>query len=145
MKSLNEEICGKSRLYHACKILLFGFYDAAKRHCETIAYLRIAHAALAVELFKKGEGRLPENLDELVPKYLDAVPEDPFDGKPLKYRAGMLDHGNGKLKHGYVVYSVGLDGKDDKAEDCCDYMAKEPKDICFPVLDREQAPAAEGK
>jgi hypothetical protein len=40
---------------------------------------------------------------DLVPRYLSEVPNDPFDGKPLR------------LKHtedGLVIYSVGLDGDD---------------------------------
>jgi hypothetical protein len=40
----------------------------------------------------------------LVPKFLPAIPTDPFDGHSLRYK---------KLAKGYVVYSVGEDGKDD--------------------------------
>ena len=43
-------------------------------------------------------------LADLVPDYLSEVPQDPFSGKPLLYRR------NAK---GYVLYSVGLDGRDD--------------------------------
>ena len=39
----------------------------------------------------------------MVPGYLEAVPEDPFDGKELRYK---------KLEPGYVVYSVGDDLED---------------------------------
>jgi hypothetical protein len=42
---------------------------------------------------------LPDTLAELVPAYLTAVPLDPYDGQPVRYK---------KLPVGYVVYSVGL-------------------------------------
>jgi hypothetical protein len=46
-------------------------------------------------------GALPPSLDALVPEYLDEVPRDPHDGKPLRYSAEKR-----------IVYSVGMDGKD---------------------------------
>jgi hypothetical protein len=47
------------------------------------ACLRSAIAALAVERYRLAEGRWPENLNALVPKYISSVPIDPFEGKPL--------------------------------------------------------------
>ena len=58
-----------------------------------------------MERFRRGHGgRLPARLEELVPGYCKAVPADLFDGKPLRYRT---------FGTGYVIYSVGPDGKDD--------------------------------
>ena len=85
--------------------------DATHRAC-----LRAADAALSVERYRLADGALPNSLDALVPKFLDAVPTDPFDGQPLRYK---------KLAKGYVVYSVGEDGKDDGGD--------EKKDIAFTV------------
>ena len=31
------------------------------------------------------KGKWPETLDDLVPAFLDAVPADPIDGKPIRY------------------------------------------------------------
>jgi hypothetical protein len=66
-----------------------------------------AHAlqvALAVERFRRGQGRWPEALKQLVPKYIHAVPLDPYDGLPLRYR---------RTVSGVVLYSVGPNEKDD--------------------------------
>jgi hypothetical protein len=59
-----------------------------------LLYLRVAefqHAAtrvlLAIKAFEAASGRLPASLDELVPDHLEAVPLDPFDGKPLRWSA----------------------------------------------------------
>jgi hypothetical protein len=67
------------------------------------ARLECARAALTVERYRAAEGGLPEKLEDLVPKYLEAVPTDPFDGKPLRYR---------RLEKGYMIYSVGPDRMD---------------------------------
>jgi len=69
-----------------------------------IAYLRAARASLAVQRYRLATGNLPDTLADLVPTYLDAVPEDPFDGRTLRYE---------KLETGFVVYSIGEDGRDD--------------------------------
>jgi hypothetical protein len=55
------------------------------------ARLRCAAAGVAAERYRVANGRWPDDLAALVPKYLDAVPADPFDGKPLGYAAGKLD------------------------------------------------------
>ena len=65
-------------------------------------------AALAVERFQLENGRLPNDLRELVPGFLTSVPGDPFDGAPLRYKP---------LLKGYVVYSVGPDGHDDDGKE----------------------------
>ena len=82
-------------------------------HC---AYLLSADATLSVERYRLANGRLPDLLGDLVPKFLDTVPSDPFTGQPLHYQ---------KLATGYTVYSVGEDGKDDGGD--------EKKDITFTV------------
>ena len=46
----------------------------------------------------------PATLDEFVPRYLDAVPTDPFDGQPMRYTFRPHDR--------YTLYTVGIDGND---------------------------------
>jgi hypothetical protein len=75
-----------------------------KLEAEYASNLRLATTTLAVERFRLARGKLPENLDELVPQFLPAVPLDPFDGQPLRYHL---------LAKGYVIYSVGDDCHDD--------------------------------
>ena len=49
----------------------------------------------------------PERLDALVPEFLDRIPHDLFDGQPMRYRR--------EGEQGFVLWSVGFDGKDDNA------------------------------
>ena len=66
--------------------------------------LLTARVGLAIERYRLATGKLPDALSELVPAYLDAVPEDPFDGKDLRYE---------KLGVDFVVYSIDKDLRDD--------------------------------
>ncbi|MBD3673641.1 MAG: hypothetical protein HUJ26_08975 [Planctomycetaceae bacterium] len=59
---------------------------------------------LAGQAYRRDHGEFPNTLDELVPDYLDAIPVDNYDGKPLKYRFDP---------EGPVVYSVFENGIDD--------------------------------
>jgi len=63
-----------------------------------------ALVAVATTRYRLDHGSLPEKLDVLVPAYLDEIPADPFDGKPLR-----LVHKDDQ----WIVYSIGPDGKDD--------------------------------
>ena len=60
--------------------------------------------ACALERHRLVSGVLPEELDELVPHYIEEVPIDVFSGQGLHY----LRDGDG-----YVIWSVGWDGEND--------------------------------
>jgi hypothetical protein len=64
--------------------------------------------AVAAEQYRRQHGKLPETLEDLVPDFLDRVPEDPFaSGSPLRYSVS---------DGGIAVYSVGADGLDNGGE-----------------------------
>jgi hypothetical protein len=62
-------------------------------------------AAIALKRCQLRHGKLPSSLKVMVPELLAAVPWDYMSGRPLCYR--LKEDGS------YVLYSVGLDGKDD--------------------------------
>lgn len=72
---------------------------------RTQTFLTLAQTACALERHWLAHGKYPAGLAELVPAYLDRVPLDLVNGLPLHYRPAE----NGR----FVLYSVGLDGKDD--------------------------------
>lgn len=76
----------------------------AEGDLAALAKLRAARTALAIERYRTANGEPPAALDALVPAYLEAVPADPFTGTPLLYK---------RLDTGYVVYSVGVDRRND--------------------------------
>lgn len=69
------------------------------------ARLRCAATALAVERYRRQHGQWPESWVALLQgDFLKKEPLDPFDGEPLRWRL---------LADGFLVYSIGPDGKDD--------------------------------
>lgn len=70
------------------------------------ALLRSAMVAAACERYRQAnKGVWPESLETLgKAKLLDEIPRDPFDNQPLRYR---------RTNDGAVIYSVGVDLKDD--------------------------------
>jgi hypothetical protein len=63
-----------------------------------------AQIAIAMTRYRLDHGTLPNSPELLVPNYLDEIPLDPFDGKPMR-----LVHKNDQ----WIIYSVGPDGNDD--------------------------------
>ncbi len=101
--------------------------DALDAIVRGTASNRATDAVIGVERLRREKGRLPEKLDELVPKFLPQVPVDPFDGQPLRYVVRNDE---------YIIYSVGKDGVDNGGQGD---EAGEP-DLVFPVERRQIEP-----
>jgi hypothetical protein len=86
-------------------ILGLALLEIPSDHQATVRMqFQIEKLALALAVFKADSGRYPAQLADLVPKYLAAVPDDPFSGRGLVYR---------RAANGYLLYSVGADQQDD--------------------------------
>jgi hypothetical protein len=62
-----------------------------------------AAVAIAITRYRVDHGRMPANLAALIPGYLDALPIDPFNGKPIRLA---------KESDRWIIYSVGPDSVD---------------------------------
>jgi hypothetical protein len=82
-----------------------------------VGNLRCALVGVALERYRRDHGAWPENLDALIPTYLNAIPSDPQDGKPLRYK---------RNQDGVLVYWVGLDSTDNggKLDRTQNYLAQ---------------------
>lgn len=58
-----------------------------------------------VERHRLAQGAYPETLAALVPEFVDAVPGDVINGRPLRYLRSE--------RAAFLLYSVGLNGVDD--------------------------------
>ncbi len=95
----------------------------------------LARTALGVERFRLAHGVLPESLDEIVPRYLDRVPEDVgHPGHGLSYR--IKDDG------GFVLYSFARNGRDDHGEEVEQGRGWYIGDMGFTVVPPEAREAA---
>ncbi|HHX40612.1 MAG TPA: hypothetical protein GX715_11665 [Armatimonadetes bacterium] len=65
---------------------------------------RLLQTALALRAYHLEQGRSPDSLDDLVPRYLPSLPPDPYgEGDPLRYQARPEPY----------AYSLGPDSTDD--------------------------------
>ncbi|MHB8523588.1 MAG: hypothetical protein ACYDH9_22920 [Limisphaerales bacterium] len=64
-----------------------------------------AVVACALERYRQAQGRFPETLDPLAPRFIDKLPSDVITGQLLTYR--RTDDGR------FVLYSIGWNLKDD--------------------------------
>lgn len=79
--------------------------NTMRRVMAVEACQHIVITAIALKRYELRHGKFPEKLSELTPDLLPAVPLDPVDGKPLRYRRNA--------DGSFLLYSVGVDGKDD--------------------------------
>ncbi|MHC4800215.1 MAG: hypothetical protein ACYTF1_26540, partial [Planctomycetota bacterium] len=100
---IKKDLENKPSYYPFSQILSSGFSRAFELQVKHTGQVRCARAALACERYRLANKKFPEKLYQLVPDYLDKVPLDPFDDKPLRYR---MD------EDAIIVYSVGEDGID---------------------------------
>jgi hypothetical protein len=98
-RSASEKI--GHRVVDSLLIAMSTVQDAADR-AEQVQ--RNLHIAFALAVYRGDFGRYPGTLEALAPRYLERVPEDVFSGQPLIYRPA---------KTGYLLYSVGVNGKDE--------------------------------
>ena len=78
-------------------VILPGISRVAELFTRHVAGMRAARVAVAVERYRLAHGILPGSIDDLTPRFIDAVPLDPYDGEPMRYAVTPT---------GYAVYSV---------------------------------------
>jgi len=96
-----------SQLFNrTCDFLFFNSDDLPLAYLTHQATIRLLICELALAQFHNEHLRWPTSLDDLIPKYLTAIPADPFstDKAPLRYKPN---------NDGYVLYSVGPNRVDD--------------------------------
>ena len=72
-----------------------------RKHMYRKAQWRLVQGELALLSYYSERGAFPDSLKELVPDYIDSVPEDPFDKKQIRYDADKK-----------ILYSMGFDAED---------------------------------
>jgi hypothetical protein len=92
-------------------LLMPAFRKLVAAQDRTMQKERNLHLAFALAAFKSDQGKYPAKLADLGPKYLATVPDDLYSGKALIYKPS---------DKGYLLYSVGANGKDDDGRDAAD-------------------------
>jgi hypothetical protein len=98
-----------NRRFHPYRILTHMLLPSlAKVHAKadrSLTTSRLAITVAALERHRLATGTYPKSLDDLVPRWVPAVPLDPMDGQPLRYRLNA----DGT----FTVYGVGPNHTDD--------------------------------
>lgn len=107
------------------------FIDQVKAEQARQAALELS---LALQIFHRRHGKMPERLEQLVDSETEALPADPFGppGQTLKYR---VNHETGEA----LVWSLGINGIDDGGDIALDEHRRS-KDIGFAI----RAPTSSG-
>ncbi|MGH7940202.1 MAG: hypothetical protein ACREFR_03920 [Limisphaerales bacterium] len=79
--------------------------SAARRFAIPQTGLDLARVACALERYRLAHGEYPKKLEALSPQFIEAVPHDIINGKPLHYR--LISNGK------FLLYSVGWNETDD--------------------------------
>lgn len=87
------------------KLLMPALSKAVRRSARMQTSVDAARVAGALERHRLATGALPESLEVLTPRYLERIPTDLFDGKPLRYRR--------QADGAYLIYSIGWNQADD--------------------------------
>jgi hypothetical protein len=99
-----EKAIGKAIGGTLLPLLLPACHSVQRSHERSVQVDRNLHIAFALAAYHRDHRRYPAKLDDLAPRYLAVVPDDLFSGKSLIYRPS---------ERGYMLYSVGVNKKDD--------------------------------
>ncbi|QQS08949.1 MAG: hypothetical protein IPK69_13390 [Phycisphaerales bacterium] len=100
------------------KRLILDFADIAPRFVQKLnearARRRITRLALALHRFEQRNGHFPKDLTELVPAWIDAIPIDPWSGRPMRYLPLTRTTGGEPRIDAFRIWSVGSDSIDNE-------------------------------
>jgi hypothetical protein len=87
------------------KLIIPGFANSSQRTARGQTSVDEAQVACALERYRMAHDGLPNTLDALTPEFIPKIPNDLFDGQPLRYKKNM----DGT----YLIYSIGWNQKDE--------------------------------
>lgn len=82
-------------------VIAVSLTGVSTKKCQEDLLVGATQAIIAIKAYKNDTNNYPASLNELAPGYLSSVPQDPFDGKSLKYSMTKK-----------ILYSVGEDMQD---------------------------------
>jgi hypothetical protein len=87
------------------KLLAPALGGAIRKSSRMQTLVNQAQLACAIERYRLANGKLPDGLDALTPRFIEKIPNDVIDGQPLRYHV--------KADGSYALYSIGWNKTDD--------------------------------
>ncbi|TVQ58804.1 MAG: hypothetical protein EA379_12590, partial [Phycisphaerales bacterium] len=103
LSAMLERDPSTERRYAVVLMMMPALTRASAHDAIAIHRIKASRVAIALERFRRAEGRWPHALEELTPGYIESIPKDAFDGCVLKYRVRDGEP---------ILYSVGADRVD---------------------------------
>jgi hypothetical protein len=105
----NEAVQAQMKHYSPYTVQALMLFPPISRTATKLAAVQasidLARVACALERYHIAHGEYPEALDTLAPQFIETLPHDIINGKPLQYRR----EANGQ----FILYSVGWNETDD--------------------------------
>jgi hypothetical protein len=98
LNDLNNSFSENQSVSYYMRQYMPSFSVYYERVNNSIAQRRFMDLALAATAYRADKGEFPTSLEVLVPEYIETLPDDPLDGKPMKYNA---------MDGGLDIYSIG--------------------------------------
>ncbi|HWD94029.1 MAG TPA: hypothetical protein VG938_16985 [Verrucomicrobiae bacterium] len=103
LRELGKRPTGPYNIF--AKMLIPAYNKASQRSARTQTLVDEARIACALERYRMEHNDFPDALTALVPQFIPKIPNDLFDGQPLRYQ---------KNPDGtYILYSIGWNQRDD--------------------------------
>lgn len=111
-RRVESQVREASKHYNPYKIMASMTFPAIGKSVSKFAAAQsqtdLARVACALERYRLAHGGYPESLDKVTPQFIEKLPHDIINGKPLNYR--LTDNG------AFILYSVGWNEKDDNGQ-----------------------------
>lgn len=124
-REISEELDQLSPVHIVAKMLAPALGRVSEIDARCQMQVGTVRTAVAIERYRLATGKVPEDLGTLVPKYLNQVPMDVYDGKPIRYR---------RTEPGYMLYSVWDDREDNEGKSKEQVPRRAPHDWPFVVM-----------
>lgn len=104
MRQVANRIDDIPQYYVLSKSLVTSITRATELWLRFLGTTRALQVAIACEQYRLHQGTWPSHLNVLVPDFIEAIPLDPFDGKPIRYAI---------IREGIKIWTIGENMKDD--------------------------------
>ncbi len=121
--------------YAILRLVLFSYSHELSSESIYLTEFAATRVMVALERYRLAVGVYPALLEQLVPRYLDELPQDQYAEGPLIYV--LRDPRGATASEAYLLYSVGKDGEDDGGAavdpSLCNPWPPDGKDVVFNV------------
>jgi len=104
-QQMEDKLSHRTPWNFIASVTIPNFTKATQTMARNQTWADQARIACALERYRLANGKYPDTLAALMPQYLDKIPHDIINGKPMAYSC--------KDGQNFTLYSIGWNGVDD--------------------------------